>query len=295
MPPNNAEEGVALRNLESGSRHRPCDDNTGDKVISTRNRMGLIGFLSVLAGMAVIFGAEEGLVEEKAWSNEMAAIENATKQRDTGKFRYALMDDMTWNLAKEACSAISNEYELCTVSELCSQTEDGLKAHTLCQPQSQCDGLEAVGGFRNRWAPVQKDGGASDGEWVHVEKNCQVGNFPQDVAVKGILTCCHNGVLLPIHPPPFPGANAGSSEPASAREEHGIHSPEWEWSSYAAQVRQSDPFLKSKKEGGKMKGLHTHLQDGINQHLNGETAKAIAATVKGFVGSGGSAGGQPAP
>jgi hypothetical protein len=149
-------------------------DNTGDKVISTRNRMGLIGFLSVLAGMAVIFGAEEGLVEEKAWSNEMAAIENATKQRDTGKFRYALMDDMTWNLAKEACSAISNEYELCTVSELCSQTEDGLKAHTLCQPQSQCDGLEAVGGFRNRWAPVQKDGGASDGEWVHVEKNCQV-------------------------------------------------------------------------------------------------------------------------
>ena len=234
--------------------------------------MGLIGFLSVLAGMAVIFGAEEGLVEEKAWSNEMAAIENATKQHDTSKFRYALMDDMTWNLARDACSAISNEYELCTVSELCSQTEDGLKAHTLCQPQSQCDGLEAVGGFHGRWAPVQKDGGVSDGEWVNVEENCkvrgkvrvdfgfepysffaQVGNFPQDNAVKGILACCHNGVvrnnyshksdsrvircflqLLPIHPPPFPGANAGSV--AASREEHGIHSPEWEWSTYATQV-----------------------------------------------------------
>jgi hypothetical protein len=138
--------------------------------------MGLLGFLTVLAGMAVIFGAEEGLVEEKAWSNEMAAIENATKKRDSKmKFRYALMDDMTWPLAKEACTSISKEYELCTVSELCSQTEDGLKAHTLCQPPSQCEGLEAVGGFNGRWAPVQKGyGDSSDGEWVNVEEKCKV-------------------------------------------------------------------------------------------------------------------------
>jgi hypothetical protein len=97
--------------------------------------------------------------------------------------------------------------------------------------------------------------------------------------------------LLPIHPPPFPGAGgAEEGEPAAARGEQSIHSPEWEWSEYAAQVcagtepptpfplpsspasprlhpppdphprshaclcgwaaqvRQSDPFLKSKKE-----------------------------------------------
>jgi hypothetical protein len=147
----------------------------GGKVISTGNRMRVLCIMAVLAGMAIIFGAEEGVVEEKLWSNEMATIENATKKRDTKmKFRYALMDDMTWPLAKEACSAISKEYELCTVSELCSQTEDGLKAHTLCQPPSQCKGLEAVGGFNGRWAPVQKLNGDSDGEWVNVEAKCKV-------------------------------------------------------------------------------------------------------------------------
>ena len=171
---------LCLYLIEGGSSFRLRQEN-GGKVISTRNRMGLLGFLTVLAGMAVLFGAEEGLVEEKAWSNEMAAIENATQQlqRDARKFRFALMDDMTWSLANDACTAISKEYDLCTVSQLCSQTEDGLKAHTLCQPASQCDGLEAVGGFKGRWAPVQKLSGVSDGEWVNVEEKCKVIQLPE--------------------------------------------------------------------------------------------------------------------
>jgi hypothetical protein len=147
----------------------------GGKAFSTGNKMLALCVMAVLAGMAIIFGAEEGVVEERLWSKEMAVIENATKKHDPNmKFRFALRDDMTWKVAVEACSAISKEYELCTVSELCSQTEDGLKAHTLCQPPSQCEGLEAVGGFNGRWAPVQKESGDSDGEWVNVEAKCKV-------------------------------------------------------------------------------------------------------------------------
>jgi hypothetical protein len=145
----------------------------GAKVV--RKKMLVLSVMAVLAGMAIIFGAEEGVVEERLWSKEMAAIENATKKADPKlKFRFALMDDMTWTLAGEACTSISKEYELCTVSELCGQTEDGLKAHTLCQPPSQCEGLEVVGGFKGRWAPVQKESGDSDGEWVNVESKCKV-------------------------------------------------------------------------------------------------------------------------
>ncbi len=137
--------------------------------------MLVLSVMAILAGMAIIFGAEEGVVEERLWSNEMAAIENATNKRDPKlKFKFAFLDDMTWTLAEKACKSISKEFELCTVSELCSQTEDGLKAHTLCQPPSQCEGLEAVGGFKGRWAPVQKESGDSDGEWVNVEAKCKV-------------------------------------------------------------------------------------------------------------------------
>jgi hypothetical protein len=152
--------------------------------------------MGVLAGMAIIFGAEEGVVEERLWSKEMAAIENATKNHDPKmKFRFALMNDMTWTLAEEACSSISKEYELCTVSELCGQTEDGLKAHTLCQPPSQCEGLESVGGFKGRWAPVQKESGDSDGEWVNVEEKCKVGRAPQS-PVYSLPLCCAFGELI---------------------------------------------------------------------------------------------------
>ena len=110
----------------------------------------------------------------------------------------------------------------------------------------------------------------------------QVGNFPQETAVKGILACCHNGVvcasslliysspqhaappdfahtqtrtparrqlsprhvcarasqLLPIHPPPFPGSRAAAAAGGKgAAAEVSIHSPEYEWSTYAAEVR----------------------------------------------------------
>ena len=187
MTSTDPEEGVPLQMMETGQQHLSLqEDMSGHKIISTRNRMGMVGFLAVLAGMAIVFSAEEGFVEEKTWSNEMEAIANATKRLHANVFRYALMDDMTWPLAKEGCLSISSEYELCTVDQLCSQTTDGLRAHTLCQPAAQCEGLEQVGGLVDRWAPVKRDtpatsdrrDGAAEGEWVNVEESCKVGQLP---------------------------------------------------------------------------------------------------------------------